>query len=142
VLIDANLLIYALDTESPHHASAATWVEDVFNGDQRVALPLQTIGAVVRITTHPKIMTAPFDASTIAGVVDDWLALPNVWVPPAGGQTAHILSRLIRTYRLTANLVPDGQLAAMAIEHGIAVASTDTDFARFSEVTWINPLAA
>jgi predicted nucleic acid-binding protein len=72
--------------------------------------------------------------------ISDWLAAPVAWIPQPGPEHARILGELLTTYEIRGNLVPDAQLAALAIEHGVPVCSTDTDFARFRELHWINPL--
>ena len=141
MIVDANVLLYAVDRRSPHHERAAAWLGAALNGDQRVGLPWQTIGAFLRISTHPRIAAHPLSADAAQGFVDGWLAAEPAWVPPATERTAHVYAELARRHRVTGNLVPDGQLAALALENGVAVVSADTDFARFTEVRWLNPLA-
>lgn len=140
MIVDANLLLYAVDSSSPHHRTASRWIEEILSGPQRVGLPWQTIGAFLRIATHPRVTTHPLDSATAWSFVRDWLAQPQVWIPPAGERTAEILGELL-AQGLTGNLVPDAQLAALAMEHGVAVASNDSDFARFPTCRWFNPLA-
>lgn len=140
MIVDANLLIYAVDTRSPHHATAAAWLTAALNGNRRVGLPWQTIGAFLRIITHPRVTTSPLTATLAQGHVDDWLAADPVWVPPATERTAAVYADLARTHHVTGNLVPDAQLAALALEFGVEVASADSDFARFPDVRWVNPL--
>lgn len=141
MILDANLLLYATDLRSPHHAIVGPWLTQVLNGDRRVGLPWQTIGAFLRIVTHPRIIATPLEAAAAQGLVEAWLSAPATWVPSATEQTARIYGQLARAHQVTGNLVPDAQLAALALEHGVAVASADSDFARFPEVTWFNPLA-
>lgn len=140
VLVDANLLLYAVDVTSPAHAASIEWWEAQLNGEIRVGLPWQTIGAFVRLASHPRVVAHPVSGPEAWAVVARWLAVPIVWVPPATERTAAILGRLIDRYRLTGNAIPDAQLAALAIEHGLTVASADTDFARYDELRWLNPL--
>lgn len=140
MLLDANLLVYAVDDTSPHHEATARWLESVLNGERRVALPWQSIGAYVRIITHPRVMAAPLDPARAWSRVDAWLEAEPTWIPPASHRTAAILGRLITDTPATGNLVPDAQLAALAIEHGLVVQTADTDFERFSDVRWNNPL--
>ncbi|MEX2625726.1 MAG: TA system VapC family ribonuclease toxin [Ilumatobacteraceae bacterium] len=139
MLVDANVLLYAVDARSPHHSIAATWLERALNGAQRVGIPWQSIGAFVRIATHPRVTARPLTGTEAWRHVDRWLTADPTWIPPAGERTARVLGQLIAETHITANLVPDAQLAALALEHGLAVVSADTDFARFP-VTWINPL--
>lgn len=141
VLVDANILLYAVDATSPRHERAATWLTDALNGDRRVALPWQTIGAFMRIATHPRVASDPMSGPEAWSFVADWLAAPVTWIPGATKRTAAILGTLIERHDLTANAVPDAQLAALAIEHGLTVLSADSDFARFTDVDWHNPVA-
>ena len=140
MLVDANVLLYAVDADSPWHDAAAGWWETTLNGDRRVALPWQTIGAFLRISTHPRVAARPLSAEAAAGYVETWVDAPPVWVPPATERTAAILIDLVKSVGATANLIPDAQLAALALEHGLVVQSMDSDFARFPEVRWENPL--
>ncbi len=140
MIVDANLLLYAVDQTAAHHVAARHFLEAQLNGDVRVGLPWQSLGAFLRIATHPRVMTTPLTADEATAFVDDWLAAPTTWIPDVTAATWAIARRLIVDHHVTGNLVPDVQLAALAIQHGIAVASADSDFARFPEVTWINPL--
>lgn len=140
MLLDANLLLYATDTTSPHHRAAAAWLTDVLNGERRVGIPWQTVGAFVRISTHPRVLATPMTAEGAWRVVERWLEAPCTWVPPATESTASVYADLVRSSAPTGNLVPDAQLAALAVEHGLTVLTTDTDFARFPQVRWTNPL--
>jgi uncharacterized protein len=140
VLVDANLLLYAVDSRSPWHGPAAAWLERSLNGHQRVGLPWQSIGAFLRIVTHPRVVARPLPAVEAWALVAAWLEAGPTWVPTAGGRTAAILGDLLTTTHVTGNLVPDAQLAALAIEHGLVVQTADTDFARFPGVRWENPL--
>jgi predicted nucleic acid-binding protein len=81
------------------------------------------------------------EPQTAADVVADWLAAGPVWTPEPGAGHAEILLGLLGKYQIRGNLVTDAQLAALAIEHGLAIYSADTDFARFTELTWVNPIS-
>jgi uncharacterized protein len=141
MILDVNVLIYAADSASPHHERAREWLVTALSGDRRVGIPWQTVGGFVRIVTHPRAMRRPLTTAEAWAVVDSWFAVPVVWVPAAGERTIRILERLMLDHHLTSSMTTDAQLAALAIEHGVAVVSADTDFARFPELTWINPLA-
>lgn len=141
MIVDANLLVYAVAEGAPQHARAAAWLEGALASGERVGLPWSSLGAFARIMTHPRITTDPLNAAQAQDAVDGWLAHPAVWVPPATERTGRVYGELARRHHVTGNLVPDAQLAALALEYGVAVASADSDFARFTEVRWINPLA-
>lgn len=140
MIVDANLLLYAVDRGAPHHEAAAAWWTEVLNGDRRVGIPWQSIGAFCRIVTHPRVTTSPLTGARAWGHVESWLAAAPTWVPPASERTAKILGRLVADHHVSGNLVPDAMLAALAIEHGVAVMTADTDFARFPSVEHRNPL--
>ncbi|MDQ3938590.1 MAG: PIN domain-containing protein [Chloroflexota bacterium] len=141
MLIDANLLLFAVDTDSIHHEQAASWLSGRLNGDRRVGLPWESLGAFVRIATHPRASQHPLRPADAWRFVDEWLAVATVWVPVPTDQHASVLGGLIEAYQLSGNLIPDAHLAALAIEHGLEICSADTDFARFREIRWLNPLA-
>lgn len=142
MLVDANLLLYAVDAESRFHTPARDWLAQQLNGEQRVGLPWQSLGAFLRIVTRPGISKRPLEPDAAWEQIEDWLACDVAWVPTPATRHTEILGELIKRYQLRGNLIPDAQLAALAIEHGVAVCSTDTDFARFTALRWVNPLAS
>lgn len=140
MLVDANILLYAVDERSRHHAAAARWLTAVLNGDRRVGLPWQSLGAFTRIITHPRVTSQPLSGRQAWSHVSAWLSASPAYIPPAGPATAAVLEELLDRTEVTGNLVPDAMLAALAIEHGLTVMTADTDFARFPDVRWHNPL--
>ena len=141
MLIDANLLLYAVDSTAPAHARATAWLTERLNGDQRVGIPWESLTAFVRIVTHLRATARPLRPEDAWAFVEDWLKVPNVWIPGPTERHADVFGSLVRKYRLTGNLIPDAHLAALAMEHGLQVCSADTDFARFTEIRWHNPVA-
>lgn len=141
MLLDANLLLYAVNKRSAHHQAAAAWLTESLNGSRRVGLPWQSLAAFLRISTHPRAFDRPLEPPIAWQRIVDWLAAPAAWVPQPGTEHARLLGDLVVRHGVRGNLVPDAQLAALALEHGLAVCSTDTDFARFTEIRWENPLS-
>jgi uncharacterized protein len=141
MLVDANLLLFAVDEQSPFHTEAAGWLSEQLNGPGRCGLPWMSLTAFVRISTHPRASTNPLSPAEAWAFVTDWLSSDVAWIPGPTARHAEVLGSLITSYHLRGNLITDAQLAAMAIEHGLVLCSADTDFARFSEITWHNPLA-
>lgn len=141
MLLDANLLLYAVNRGDPNHLAARLWLEGALNGPRRVALPWQSIIAFLRISTHPRVFANPLTSDHATAVVDAWLSCPNVWIPPESGRTWQIMVEITRSGHLTGNLIADASLAALAIEHGLRLHSADSDFARIPGVTWVNPLS-
>ena len=142
MIVDANLLLFAVDERSRLHAPAREWLESAVNGPERVGLPWASLTAFLRITTHPRALETPLASSAALSYVEEWLRADNVWVPLPTDRHADILAGLVAAHDVRGNLITDADLAALAIEHGVAVFSADTDFARFSEVRWVNPIAA
>lgn len=141
MLVDANILLYAVDEQSRHHGAARTWLEGALNGSHRIGMPWQSLLTFVRIVTHPRALPVPVAPADAWSFVADWLDSPAAWVPQPGRGYREILGGLVSDLELRGNLVSDAALAALALEHGLAVVSADSDFARFADVTWINPLS-
>lgn len=141
MLVDANVLLYAVDEDSPFHATARDWLENALNGPRRVGIPWWSLTAFIRIATHPRALREPLSPAEAWVFVDGWLDAPATWVPTAGRGHREILGRLIRDLDLRGNLVSDATLAALCLEHGLQMVSADSDFARFTELDWLNPVA-
>jgi len=142
MLVDANILLYAVDDNSPFHEPARAWIEDALNGSRRVAIPWMSLAAFLRIATNPRALRDPLQPATAWALVEGWLAADPVWTPSPGSGHATILGRLVTEMDLRGHLVSDAVLAALCIEYGLDIVSADSDFARFTEVTWVNPIAA
>lgn len=140
MLVDANILLYSVDASSPFHADAAAWLTDALNGPRRVGLPWMSLTAFLRIATNPRASEAPLSPADAWEIVDRWLGARAAWVPAPGRGHAEILGELLVRHDLRAGLVTDAVLAALCIEHGLDIVSADSDFARFSELNWINPV--
>jgi len=140
VLVDANLLVYATDAQSPHHDIANAWLDGVLNGTERVGLAWEVLGAFMRLMTNPRAALSPMPPPAAWDVVESWLSSEVTWIPAPSRRSVAILGELVVRHHVAAKLIPDAQLAALAIEHGQTVVSADSDFARFPEVRWVNPL--
>ncbi|MBX9944262.1 MAG: PIN domain-containing protein [Reyranella sp.] len=142
ILVDANILIYATNRQSAAHAEARAWLEERLNDSGRVGLPWMCLLAFLRLATNPRVMTRPASMVAARAQVRAWLDCDQVWVPAPGERHVEILDDLLALPGIHGNLVMDAHLAALAIEHGLQVCSTDSDFARFPGARWVNPLAA
>lgn len=94
----------------------------------------------MRLASNPSVFRAPLSPGDAWGQVQAWLASRRVWTPLPGERHASILAGLLAADGMTSRLVPDAHLAALAIEHGLTICSTDSDFARFAGAKWKNPL--
>jgi hypothetical protein len=142
ILLDVNLLIYAFNRDMPEHETARPWLDRQFNELPRVGLPWPSLLTFVRLTTNPRIFQRPVSVSAAWRQVETWLGIPSVWIPVPSSRHRQILGSLLNAASANANLVPDAHLAALAIEHGLTLCSTDGDFARFPGLKWDNPLKA
>ncbi len=140
MLVDANVLLYAVDREAPQHPRARQWLEDALNGTRRVGLPWPSLTAFVRIATHPRALSHPLRAPEAWSHVEDWLDAPVSWIPEPGPGHRELLRGLICDLDLRGNLVTDAVLAALCLEHGLTMVSADSDFARFRDLQWLNPV--
>ena len=140
MIVDASVLLYAVDTRSPFHERARDWLETSLNEPARTGLPWASLLAFQRIATHPRASVTPLSPSQAWSFVADWLEADATWVPVPGERHAEIIADLIVGGDLRGNLVTDAHLAALAIEHGVGICSTDSDFARFPQITWVNPI--
>lgn len=141
MIVDANVLLYAVDSASRFHRAARDWLVEALNGPTLVGLPWPSLLAFQRISTHPRASANPLTPEQAWSYVTDWMEADPTWVPVPGEGHAEILRRLIIDGDLRGNLVSDAHLAALAIENGVGVCSTDSDFARFPGLAWVNPVA-
>ena len=142
ILIDANLLIYAIDSSSPHHHAARDWLESVLSGVDEVGLTWNVILAFLRIVTHPAVVRQPLSADAALAYVDSWLEQPCVRTVVPGTKHWLIFRSLLRSTGTAGNLASDAHLAALALEHDCELHSSDHDFKRFPGVRHVNPLTS
>lgn len=141
-LPDVNLLLYAVDEGSARHEPARAWVEDRLSGTETFALAWVVLLAFVRLTTSSRVFHSPLTTSDALDLVDGWLAQPCATVVHPTSRHAAVLRELLEPLGTAGNLTTDAHLAALAIEHGAELCSTDSDFSRFAGLRWANPLEA
>ena len=139
-LSDVNLLIYAVDAESPRHGVARRWLDEQLSGSETVGLAWTVLLAFLRLSTNRAVFAQPLTSAQAFDLVDDWLAQPSTVVLHPGSRHAVILRELLEPFGTAGNLVTDAHLAALAIEHGATLASSDRDFSRFPRLRWVDPL--
>lgn len=140
ILLDANLLIYAHISSFSEHRRAHAWLDSQLSSAAPVGLPWASILAFLRIVTNPRIFQRPEPIASAWRQCRAWLAADVAWIPAPTTRHQEILESLLESGGVQANLVPDAHLAALAIEHGVTLQSTDGDFARFPGLRWSNPL--
>ncbi len=138
-IVDVNVLLYAYQADSPQHRPAKEWLDALFAGEEVIGLPWITLWAFLRISTNSRAWPSPMPAATALQHVRDWLAQPGVVIVQPGPRHLELLERFVIQDRATGPLVSDASLAALAVENGAELASTDRDFARFPQLRWVNP---
>ena len=117
------------------------WLDQQLNGSARVGLPWSSVLAFLRLVTNPRVFERPEAMADAWAQVRAWLACETTWIPQPTERHIDLLDELLSLPGVHANLVPDAHLAALAVEHGLTLCSTDGDFARFPTLRWLNPLA-
>ncbi|MFN8090592.1 MAG: type II toxin-antitoxin system VapC family toxin [Mycobacterium sp.] len=139
-LLDLNVLIYALDESSPRHEAARSWLDETLSGSETVAFAWQVLVGFVRLSTRAVIFARPLTVDEAFDVVDGWLDQPCAVVVHPGARHSWLLRELLGTAGTAGNLTSDAHLAALALEHGAELCSSDADFGRFAGVRWVDPL--
>lgn len=134
VIVDANVLLYAVDSTSAHHGPALTWLDGSLAGAEAVGLAWVALLAFIRISTNSSAFPSPMTVADAVGQVETWLGAPAAVVAQPTARHAGVLGGLLREVGTAGNLSTDAHLAALAIEHGAEVVSYDRDFARFAGV--------
>jgi hypothetical protein len=140
ILVDANLLLYAYDPRAELHEASRRWFESAMAGPSLVRFAWLTVWAFLRISTNPRVFERPLSMAEAEARVASWLAQPAAGILDPGERHWDILSGLLRAGQAAGPLVMDAVLAAIAIEHGATLCTTDRDFARFPGLRWTNPL--
>jgi len=140
ILIDVNLLLYAHDSASVQHEAARVWLENTFSEPEAVGLAWVTILGFLRISTNPRLYKHGPSLAEATTIVSGWLDQPLVTILHPGERHWEILRQLLVEGQASGPLVTDAHLAALAIENGATLATTDRDFARFPGLRLLNPL--
>jgi toxin-antitoxin system PIN domain toxin len=142
ILVDANLLLYAYDPAAVQHDASRVWLEATLSGSSLVRFSWLTVWAFLRIATNPRVFERPLSMAEAEHHVSSWLAQPSAGILEPGERHWEILQQLAREGQASGPVIMDAALAAIAIEHGATLCTTDRDFARFPGLTWTNPIAS
>jgi uncharacterized protein len=141
ILVDANLLLYAYHPRAEQHDVSRRWLESTLGGQELVRFSWLTLWAFLRISTNPRVFERPLGIGESTAAVSSWLARPIAGVVEPGERHWEILQALLARGQATGPLVMDAVLAALAVEHGATLCTTDRDFSRFPGLAWTNPLS-
>lgn len=138
-IVDANVLVYAVNSSSDHHQASSRWLDRALSGADSVGLSWVPLLAFVRLTTKVGLFPSPLRPADAMGQVAEWLGAPGAVLVGPTARHADVLSGLLVQVGTGGNLVNDGHLAALAVEHRATVVSYDGDFGRFDGVRWQTP---
>jgi hypothetical protein len=141
ILVDANLLIYAVNSDLAHHERSRLWWENMLSGADTVGIPWVSLLAFLRICTNRRVFENPMPIDQATGYVAGWLDQPVVLAISPARNHWSILRNLLKQSGTGGNLTTDAHIAALAVERGCPVYSADNDFKRFPGIRHINPLA-
>lgn len=133
-MVDANVLLYAVDAVSAHHEQSRRWLDSSLGGAEAIGLAWIALLAFLRIGTNPSILQSPMSVDEAAGQLEAWLGAPAAVVAEPTARHPGLLRGLLQEAGTAGNLTTDAHLAALAIEHGAEIVSYDRDFARFPGV--------
>lgn len=138
-LVDANVLVYAVNEADERHAAARGWLDAALNGSEPVGFAWVVVLAFVRLTTKVGLFPTPLAVADALSVVRAWLEQPPSVVVDSTTRHLDVLSGLLMTVGAGGNLVNDADLAALGVEHGAEIVTYDSDFGRFLGVRWTTP---
>ena len=141
-ILDANILLYAYNADASQHLDTRRWLEQQLAALGRIGIPWVSFWGFLRISTNPRLTRVALEVEDVFQAVQQLLSHPQVTIVEPGPRHAEILEQLVRQAGATGPRVTGAALAALAIEHGATLASTDRDFSRFPNLRWINPLSA
>jgi uncharacterized protein len=141
-IVDANLLLYAVNEDSPRHDQARRWLEDILSGTETVGFAWTVLLAFLRLSTLRAVFPRPLEPAEAFDLVGSWLEQPCAAIVHPTERHADLLKDLVLPLGTAGNLTSDAHLAAIAIGHGAELCSSDGDFARFPGLRWTDPLRA
>jgi uncharacterized protein len=139
-ILDANILLYGYNSDAAEHRATRAWLEALFVGPDWIGIPWLSVWAFLRISTNARVARRPFAPGEAFEIIRELMAQPNVMIAEPGPRHAEILQAIAVENRISGPLMTDAVLAALAVEHGATLVSTDRGFARFKRLKWVNPL--
>ena len=139
LIVDANVLLHAVNRDSPEHRPARVWLDAALAGPETIGFPWTVLLAFLRVSTHPAVFSQPLAAQDAIATVRSWLAQPTAAIVEPSSRHLGILGGLLAATGTAGNLVNDAHLAALAVEHAAVLVSFDNDFARFDGLDWRSP---
>jgi toxin-antitoxin system PIN domain toxin len=138
-IVDANVLLYAVNSDAEQHGAARSWLDDAIAGRETLGFAWAVVLAFIRLSTHPAVFPRPLSPEDAVATLEGWLAQPTTMVIEPTARHLGVVAGMLAEAGTAGNLVADAHLAAMAVEHGAELVSFDADFRRFAGVRWSRP---
>lgn len=140
-LVDVDVLLHATITTAEHHQPARSWLDERLTGrTNTMGLAWPVLFAFIEATTGPDLLAPPATTGQAWAKVQRWLDATTAWTPGPGAQHARLVTELLSQTATSGRSVWAAHLAALAIEHGLTVASTNPVYRRLAGVRWFDPL--
>lgn len=140
-VVDANVLLYAVNADADRHEEARSWLDRSLSGRATVGFSWIVLLAFLRLSTKVGLFPAPLPVDGALDRVRAWLDQPPSVVLEPTARHLHVLSGLLVGSGTGGNLTSDAHLATLAVEHNGTVVTYDSDFGRFPGLRWTRPLA-
>lgn len=140
-IIDANILLYAVNEDAPQHPRAKAWLEQALSGTEPLGFDWTVLLAFLRLSTRTAVFPRPLTLEQAFDIIGSWLDQPNAEIVDPAERHLEVLERLLGPLGTAGNLSSDAHLASLALEYGAELCSCDSDFARFPGLRWTHPLA-
>lgn len=140
-IVDANVLLYAVNADAVHHEQSRRWLDDALSGAAIVGFSWIALLGFLRLSTKVGLFPSPLSVTDALARIAAWTTQPVAVMANPGATHLSVVSSLLVSVGSGGNLVNDAHLAALAIEHRGVVVSYDHDFGRFPGVTWRTPVA-
>ena len=140
IVPDTNLLMYAYHEDDTAHERSVEWWQALIRGTEPIGLPWVVTTGFIRLSTNPRMLARPISIAQSLDIIDEWFSYRHVQPLNPGAEHQRILRGLLETVGVGGNLVTDAHIAALTIEHRAELHSNDSDFARFPDLRWRNPL--
>ena len=140
-VVDANVLLYAVNTSAEHHEQSRSWLDGQLSGRSTTGFAWIALLAFIRLSTKPGLFPSPLSVDGALDRVDAWLAQPTSVVLEPSASHGQAVRSLLAPLGAGGNLANDAHLAALALQHKATVVTYDSDFGRFPGIAWRLPTA-
>lgn len=143
MVVDTNVLVYAVNRDCPEHGAAIGWVDRLRSGVSPWFLTWGILYEFLRVSTHRRVLPRPLGGAVAWGFVEALLASPSLEVLIPTTRHARALGEVIgETTGIGGNLFHDAHTVVLMREHGVRpILTRALGFHRFAGIEVVDPLA-